>query len=129
MSTQLTLLAPTSQVTTSIEAKFDEFWAVMPKRGGASDPKRPALLKFTALVRRGHVDPDRIVAGARAYAASRAGEDPRFNVMAMTFLNQYRFDDDYSPTVPNGTGPGPTNCGSSYADFARKLAANEQGTG
>jgi hypothetical protein len=124
MTAQLALLAPTSQVTTSIGEKFEEFWKIMPSRAPHANPKRPALQKFTTLVRRNHVDPDAILDGARAYAATRAGSEPQFNVMAVTFLNQWRFGDDYTQPTNGGTGPGGPTCGSSYADLARKLAGH-----
>jgi hypothetical protein len=120
MAAQLALLEPASQVTPSIEAKFEEFWSIYPKRAPYPNPRLPAQQKFARLIRRANINPDLIIAGARAYAFTRVGEDPKFTTMAVTFLNQHRWTCDYSA----GTGLGPTTCGSSYADLARKLAGN-----
>jgi len=49
--------------------RFEIFWKVYPKRASAS-PKKPARLRFEALVKRG-VDPQAIIAGAREYAAEQ----------------------------------------------------------
>lgn len=124
MAAQLALLEPVSQVTETIETKFEQFWTAMPGRAPHANPKRPAMLKFAILVRRHKIDPDSIIAGARAYAATRQGADPQFNVMATTFLNQWRFGDDYTQPTSGGTGPGGPTCGSTYSDLARKLAGH-----
>jgi len=78
-------------------AKFDEFWSVYPKRFGWSNPKAPAKKKFEKWVERG-VDPDEIVAGAKAYAAQivKSRTDARYVAMGVTWLNQERWR-DYQP--------------------------------
>jgi predicted transcriptional regulator len=73
---------------------FDEFWRVYPHRGSHADPKKPAQLKFEALLRRG-IDPADIVRGAEHYRATieRDGTEPRYVAQAITWLNQERFVD------------------------------------
>jgi hypothetical protein len=80
--------------------RFEEFWKVYPKRGGASNPKKPARDKFERAVKAG-ADPDAISAAARRYheierAAGRAGTDKI--AQAVTWLNQQRWN-DYPQTV------------------------------
>jgi hypothetical protein len=84
-----------------LEKHFDEFWKVYPKRGDAANPKKPALEKFSRLLR-GGTDPTEIIASARRYAeierrAGRVGTDKI--AQAITWLNQHRWQ-DYSAQAP-----------------------------
>ena len=115
MAAQLALFGSTRQTTPVTETKFDQFWRNYPRRSPYPNPKKPAQDKFDRLVRKEKVDPDEIIAGVVAYAKVVEGSDPRFVVMAATFLNQHRWKCDYTQ---------PDNCGSGYAEFARKLAGH-----
>jgi hypothetical protein len=80
--------------------RFDELWSVYPKRGGASNPKKPARDKFERAVKAG-ADPGEIIAAARRYheierAAGRAGTDKIAQMV--TWLNQQRWN-DYPPPI------------------------------
>jgi hypothetical protein len=83
-----------------IDQKFDQLWGAYPRREG-SNPKQPAREKFGRLVRDG-VEPDEIIAGARAYA-SDPGTKPgtQYVRMMITWLNQGQWS-DYRPS---GAGP------------------------
>lgn len=72
--------------------RFDEFWAIYPKRGKHSNPKEPARQKWNYLVRT--VDPDTIIKAVRELAELRRGEEPQHTPQAITWLNQKRFLDD-----------------------------------
>jgi hypothetical protein len=84
------------------DAGFEEFWRVYPSRQPHQNPKKPARLRFEALLKRG-VDPAKIVSGARDYreAIEREHTDPRYIAQAITFLNQERFADDQLPPEPS----------------------------
>lgn len=82
---------------------FEKFWEAYPNRMGAN-PKKPARDKFLAAVKRGD-DPEAIIAGAKAYAASVAHADPKFTAQAVTWLNQCRWQDDHTPVARPSTGP------------------------
>jgi hypothetical protein len=60
--------------------EFALFWLAYPSRGSHPNPKKPALLKFNAAVTRG-VDPQKIIAGAKALAISSRGTDQKFNLL------------------------------------------------
>jgi hypothetical protein len=74
---------------------FEEFWRVYPSRHPHQNPKKPARLKFEALLKHG-ADPVELVRGAENYRREmeRAGTDPRYIAQAITWLNQERFADD-----------------------------------
>ncbi len=82
-------------------AWFSEIWLALPKRTG-SNPKQPAEEKFYRLIKSSD-DPTTLAAeildGARRYAASVRGADPRFTAQAVTWFNQGRWKDDYSRPV------------------------------
>jgi len=88
------------KITPEIQEKFDDFWSIYPHRKG--DPKKPALLKFAAALKRG-IDSGTIAKGVEAFSASVAGEDPQFIPQAVTWLNQERWADDYE--TPKETDP------------------------
>ena len=77
----------------SVDLEFDEFWAAYPKR--PNNPKTAAKKKYVN-IRKQKVSHETIVNAAKKYAAMRAGEDPKFTAQAVTWLNQWRFEDDYS---------------------------------
>lgn len=77
---------------------FETFWKAYPKREG-SNPKQPALAKFTAAVKAG-TDPKSIITGAYAYHAqmTESGDvGSKFVAQAVTWLNQERWNDDMQP--------------------------------
>lgn len=76
------------------ESDFDEFWAAYPRRPG--DSKKKAEEKYRAAIKR-KVKHEDIMAGVRAYAATRGGQDPIYTAMASTWLNQERWLADYGP--------------------------------
>jgi len=80
--------------------RFGEFWAAYPRRAGAN-PRKPAQAKWAKLTKT--TDPEVIIQGARSYAAQVAGADPKFTAQAITWLNQERWNDDYS-TPPDAEG-------------------------
>ncbi len=78
-----------------VEARFEEFWAAYPKRGSATNPRKPAFEKFGKLVKAG-IDPAEIISGAKAYASAmrHSRKDGTEHVaQAVTFLNQERWKD------------------------------------
>lgn len=77
----------------SADAEFAAFWAAYPKR--PNNPKQPAIRKYVHARQVLKVSHETLVNGAKAYAASRAGEDPRYTAQAVTWLNQRRWDDEY----------------------------------
>lgn len=87
----------------NVEKEFDTFWKTYPHRDGAN-PRKPALEKFSQLVKRG-IDPAQIIGGTRVYAeAESARVGTRFIVTAIVFLNQERFN-DYKPPPSPTSGP------------------------
>ena len=93
------LKKPSTEKITSTEKnispdpEFEEFWAAYPKR--PANPKSAAKKKYLIL-RKQKVSHETLVNAARKYAELRKGEDPKFTAMAVTWLNQWRFEDDYS---------------------------------
>jgi len=78
------------------DAEFDEFWAAYPSRKPHSNPKVKAKEKYLELRRKKNVSRETLVNAAKKYAAARAGEDPLYTAQAKTWLNQWRFEDDYA---------------------------------
>jgi len=78
----------------SVDAGFDEFWAAYPKRTPHPNPKKPAKLKYAA-IRKQNVSHETIVNAARKYAKMRENQDPMYTAQAVTWLKQWRFEDDY----------------------------------
>lgn len=75
---------------------FDEqFWPAYPRRKG-SNSRAEAREKFIRLAV-GGINPQTMIDGVRAYAASRAGEDPKFTAQTTTWLNKRLWEDDLSP--------------------------------
>jgi hypothetical protein len=75
------------------EAGFEEFWAAYPKRVGGN-PKSKAKASYVKAVNKLLVSRLTLVNAAKAYAATRVNEDPKYTVMAATWLNQKRWEDD-----------------------------------
>jgi hypothetical protein len=73
---------------------FEIFWAAYPKR--PSNPKQPALKSYLKARKEGATK-EIILAGAMAYAKTRAGKETEYTAMAATWLNQKRWEDDYGP--------------------------------
>ena len=68
---------------------FEEFLRVYPRRDG-DHPRAPTLAAWRRAVAAG-ADPARIIAGAKAYAASVAGLERRFVVSAARYLAEERW--------------------------------------
>lgn len=83
-----------------IEDQFYEFWLAYPWRPG--NPKKPALQIYRRLIAQG-ADPAAILAGAKSYAAARAGQDPQYTAMARTWLHQERWTCEYELKSVNET--------------------------
>lgn len=81
--------------TISVDSEFEEFWAAYPKRTPHANPKKPARLKYEA-IRKKNVSHETIVNAARKYAKIRENQDPLYTAQAVTWLNQWRFEDDYA---------------------------------
>jgi len=79
--------APTAR-DSAIDA-FEEFLRVFPQREG-DNPRAPALAAWCKAIAAG-ADPARMVAGAKAYAASIAGRERRFVVSAARWLAEERW--------------------------------------
>ena len=73
---------------------FERFRAAYPKRDG-TDPKEPARKRFEAAVKSG-ADPERIIAGAKAFAAAeqkRGNVSTRFIPHSSSWLNRRGWED------------------------------------
>ena len=81
---------------------FAAFWERYPNRGAHGNPRKPALERFTAAVKRG-ADPAAIIRGAENYAAAVAQErtEPRFVAQAVTWLNQERWQEYQHQPAPS----------------------------
>lgn len=92
----------TTEITKSIsfDLEFEEFWAAYPKR--PNNPKAVAKTKYVK-ARSKNVSHETIVNAVRKYAAMRKGEDPKYTAMAVTWLNQRRWEDDEMEQSPPET--------------------------
>lgn len=81
-----------------IAEQFEQFWQTMPKRGGHSNPKKPAVKKFERLVRSG-VTSSELIAGANAYRMQieAAGTNPQFVKGAANWLENEMWRDSLEP--------------------------------
>lgn len=86
-----------SAADAAMDADFEEFWAAYPKR--PNNPKQPAKAKYLHARRRLHASRETLVNAARAYASSRAGQDPTYTAMAATWLNQRRWEEHDEPAA------------------------------
>lgn len=94
---------------TRTDPEFDEFWKEYPKRGTAANPKKPAKEKFERLVKSG-IDSTIIISAARRFCkierdAGRFGTEKV--AMAITWLNQERFNDYGPPATASPMQPPP----------------------
>lgn len=76
------------EATDGLDALFDDFWKVYPRR----EAKGGARLAFRRAMKRAAFA--EIMAGARLYAAQRAGKEKQYTAMAQTWLNQDRWLDE-----------------------------------
>ena len=76
----------------SAHAEFATFWQSYPSRRPHSNPKKPALAKFEAAVKKG-TPPEEIIRGAKNYATyvRREQIESKYVAMAQTWLNQERW--------------------------------------
>ena len=84
-----------------VDSEFEEFWAVYPKRAPHPNPKKKARESYIG-IRKKKVSHETIINAVRKYAELRKNEDPKFTAQAVTWLNQWRFNDDY--TLDSGAG-------------------------
>lgn len=84
----------------AIDDRFDEFWAVYPKRQG----KKPAQLAWAKALKT--TDADAIIAGAKTYAAQVAGKDPKFTKYAQGWLTAERWTDEPDTQIAEVITPG-----------------------
>ena len=88
------------------EEFFEMFWKAKPKRLG-SNPKDKARERFLRLVVHGQ-DPEKIISAAHKWKAEavRLGkEETEYIPMAVTWLNQTRFNDYGGEGVDGPVGP------------------------
>jgi hypothetical protein len=71
-----------------IEDPFRRFWAVYPKHIG----KAPAAKAFTTATQNG-ADPEKIIEGAKRYAAERHGQGERYTAYPAKWLREERWND------------------------------------
>jgi len=81
--------------------EFENFWQIYPSRHPHPNPRKPALLKFEAAVKRG-TDAADIIRGAQNYATYvlTSVRDPRHIAQAQTWLIQERWNDHREPPEP-----------------------------
>ena len=80
---------------------FEQFWKAYPKRGSASNPKKPARDKFDRAVAAG-ADPKVIVAAARRFCEverQNGNEGTKFIPQATRWLNEQRWNDYPAPAA------------------------------
>lgn len=84
----------TSETTKAISSddEFEEFWAAYPKR--PNNPRKKAMAAYRKA--RKNVSQKQLLTAVGLYAAYMAGEDPKFVAMASTWLNDERWNCDYS---------------------------------
>ena len=96
----ITLINPAPSADAS--DRFDEFWEAYPKRTG-QNPKKPARQKFQKVIK--DVDPQKLIDAAQAYGRSEKGNNPKFIAQTITWLNQERWNDEYSEPEPQPFDP------------------------
>ena len=69
---------------------FDEWWEAYPRRDG----KIAARKAFDRALKNRQATVDELIAGARRYAAARAGQDPKFTKVPTTWLNGGHWADE-----------------------------------
>jgi hypothetical protein len=114
------------------DAAFDRFWSVYPKKVA----KLAARKAFEQAISKHGVDPERLIEGAKRYAAERAGQDPKYTRNPATWLNGGCWEDEAPPraggppTLDGVTGeevptprPRSNNGSSSWVDNAAAVAS------
>src|SRR5699024_6166012 len=102
LSEQPTLQLLHPEPSADASDRFDEFWEAYPKRTG-QNPKKPARQKFEKIIK--DVDPQVLIDAAHAYARSEQNNDPKFIAQTQTWLNQERWNDEYSAPTPQPFDP------------------------
>ena len=82
-------------ISTSNDALFEDFWNAYPRKIA----KKEAMKKFAKAVKDG-VNPQDLIDGARAYAASVAGKEQKYIAHPTTWLNQGRWEDEADTPAP-----------------------------
>tara|TARA_B100000315_G_scaffold228300_1_gene236895 strand:+ start:237 stop:926 length:690 start_codon:yes stop_codon:yes gene_type:complete len=88
---------------------FEKFWQKYPSRKPHSNPKKPALKKFTAAVKNG-TEPEAIILGAENYAkyVQQENIEPKYVKQATTFLNQNCWE-EFQTSASKADLPGAEN--------------------
>ena len=81
--------APALVLGTDRDPGWVRFWAVYPRRVSKGDARKAWAKAVT-----NGTDPEVIIKGAEAYAASRTGQEPRYTCHPATWLNRERWNDD-----------------------------------
>lgn len=91
--------SPNGEVSAPEGLDFAAFYAAYPRHTGRKEAER----KWDKAIKDG-ADPEAVIAGARRFAASRHGQDPKFTPHPATWLHQGRWSDDPEPLrlVSNG---------------------------
>jgi hypothetical protein len=82
-----------ASVQAALERDFDEFWKVYPRKEGKQAAKRKYMT-----ARKSH-PADVILKGAQAYALMSLGKERKYIKLAQGWLNDGRWDADYSQPV------------------------------
>jgi uncharacterized protein YdaU (DUF1376 family) len=80
---------------------FDLLWGIYPRRDGS---KSEAFRIFTAIIKSGE-DYGRLESGIKAYANSVRGKEAKYIAHLTTFLNQRRWESDYTTPVAEQSKP------------------------
>lgn len=78
----------------SYDADFAEFWAAYPKRPNNS--RKKAMAAYSKARKKTKVTAEVLLTAVKAYAAYRAGEDPQYTALTSTWLNEERWECDYT---------------------------------
>ena len=78
--------------TISPDSEFEEFWAAYPKR--PNNPRKKAMAAYRKA--RKNVSQKQLLTSVGLYTAYMQGENPKFVAMASTWLNDERWNCDYS---------------------------------
>jgi hypothetical protein len=80
---------PESEPDQGATEAFEKFWRIYPKRV-AKEAARKAFAKAV----KDSVDPEVIIAGAKRYAITRGGQDPKYTKHPATWLNAGCWQDE-----------------------------------
>jgi hypothetical protein len=78
--------------TISPDSEFEEFWAAYPKR--PNNPRKKAMAAYKKA--RKTTSQEKLLTSVGEYSAYMQGENPKFVAMASTWLNDERWNCDYS---------------------------------